>query len=242
MKMLGLFLARVGPLREMVGGSVMWLNGAYRGELLDVGCGSGQFLANMRARGWNVLGVEPDGEAVRVAREHFGLTVSQGTLEEVDLREGTFDAVTLNHVIEHVLDPVGILRSCRRVLKPGGLLVVVTPNPAGLGARFFGEGWLHWDPPRHLFLLSPQNLGEAAQRAGLQVVRLWTVSRAARDTWQASRILRRHGVLRGGIPRNVPMRLRLEGWLFWAVEYALCTSRPCGEEIVMIATKRDAAE
>lgn len=84
---------------------IMYSDGARKGRLLDVGCGSGEFLAQMRELGWDVFGVEPDPQAARVAREQFGLTVWPGALAEASFPDGFFDAVTLNHVIEHVADP-----------------------------------------------------------------------------------------------------------------------------------------
>ena len=124
----GWVFPKIGPLKEIVGGSVMWLKAGERGRLLDVGCGNGRFLAQMRGLGWEVVGVEPDPEAARIAKERFGLEVFQDTLEEAKFPNDSFDAITMNHVIEHVPDPVGLLAESRRILKPGGKLVVVTPN------------------------------------------------------------------------------------------------------------------
>src|SRR6266516_6046711 len=98
---LGALLARIGPLKELAAGMVMWLHASRRGRLLDVGCGSGEFLARMRDHGWKVVGVEPDEAAARVARDSFGLEAHCGTLDDVDLPESSFGAVTMSHVLEH---------------------------------------------------------------------------------------------------------------------------------------------
>lgn len=103
-----------------------------------------------RCVNWDeVMGVEPDQEAVRIAREQFRLEIFQGTLEEARFPDDNFDAITLNHVIEHVTDPISLLTECRRILKPVGKLVVVTPNIWSPGARLFGKacevGNLQWD-------------------------------------------------------------------------------------------------
>ena len=208
-----------------------------RGRLLDVGCGNGRFLAQMRKLGWEVVGVEPDPEAVRIAKERFGLEVFQGTLEEAGFPDNSFDAITMNHVIEHVPDPIRLLAECRRVLKPGGKLVVVTPNIWSLGRRLFGEHWRGWEVPRHLFLFSPKSLRTCAERAGLVVQNLRTTSKGARFIWAASWLIRRDGKLPGGSPQRVGLWLRLEGLAFWAVEYMLCRVGPFGEEIVVEAVK-----
>jgi len=235
--LLGRLLSRLGPIQEAVGAAVLWLHARERGRLLDVGCGNGQFLARMRELGWEVMGVEPDPEAVRIARERFGLEVVQGTLEEAGLSEGSFDVITMNHVIEHVPDPVATLSECRRLLRPGGKLIVVTPNTRSLGRRLFGEHWRGWEVPRHLFVFSPRSLRACAERAGLTVRRLWTASKVARWMWVVSRLLRRDGRLPGGDPPEVALGWRLQGFAFWGLEYILTRLWPVGEELVLEAGK-----
>ena len=105
-----------------------YLKADDRGRLLDVGSGNGLFLHQMKRLGGAVAGVELDGRAASVARAKFGLEVFEGPLEEATFPDEYFDAITMNHVIEHVLDPVGLLKECRRVLRPGGKLVVTTLN------------------------------------------------------------------------------------------------------------------
>jgi SAM-dependent methyltransferase len=202
-KSLGKMISWIGPIREIVELSVMTLNGQKRGNLLDVGCGNGQFLAKMRDLGWEVVGVEPDSQAVKVARERFGLNVHEGTLEEAGFPDSMFDAITMNHVVEHLWDPISTLQECRRVLKPGGRLVVVTPNIESLGYYLFREAWRGLEVPRHLYLFSPRTLRVCAEQAGLQVLKIWTTARSARWMWAASRLIRRNGTLPGGSPTKI---------------------------------------
>lgn len=237
-KLLGGVLARIGPLRDVVGGSILWLKATERGRLLDVGCGSGQFLSQMRELGWQVRGVEPDPKAVQFAHKQFNLEVFQGMLEEADLPNDSFDVITINHVIEHVPNPIGLLAECHRVLKPDGKLVVVTPNIKSLGQRLFGEHWFCWDPPRHLFLFSLKALRTCAERAELMIQELRTTARDARGIWTGSRLICRNGSLPGGSPKKQGLRLKIEGLAFWAIEYSLCALKEAGEEIVMFASKR----
>jgi 2-polyprenyl-3-methyl-5-hydroxy-6-metoxy-1,4-benzoquinol methylase len=138
----GRILSRFGLLADIFGGLVMWLSPSPCGQLLDVGCGSGHFLARMRSLGWQVRGVGPDAEAVRVARGHFDLNVYHGTLVDARFPANEFDAVTMNHVIEHVPDSIQVLQDCRRVLKTSGRLVIVTPNAASLGRSRFARAWM----------------------------------------------------------------------------------------------------
>lgn len=234
-------LSAAGPVREAAEGAVMWLPAERRGRLLDVGCGDGRFLAEMRDLGWDVVGVEPDPEAARTARERAGLDVRTGTLDDAAFDDRTFDAVTLNHVIEHVADPVATLRECGRVTRADGRVVVVTPNTRALGRRIFGPSWVGWDPPRHLLLFTPAHLGRVADRAGLRVLEIGTTARAARYIWEASRLLAQRGTLPGARPHPLPRHVRLEAAAFWAVDWLASRLGPFGEEILLVGTPAAAA-
>jgi len=233
-KVMGSFLSCIGPLREMVGGSVRWLDAREGGRLLDVGCGNGSFLDKMRHLGWEVAGVEPDGEAVAVARKRFGLEIFKGSLDEAGFSDESFDAITMNHVIEHVPDPIELLKECRRVLKPGGRLWVATPNIKSLGHYKFGEHWRGLEVPRHLTLFSPGALQSCAESAGL-AARVCTSDRSAPWMYAASSLIRRDGALPGGSPRRTTPWLRMQGRAFLAREHGLFGPRDAGEEIVMVA-------
>lgn len=143
------------------------------GKLLDVGCGTGDYLARMRRKGWVVEGSEVDSEAVEWAREKHRLTVHLGTLESIRLPAESYAVVTLSHVIEHVHDPVALLSECYRLLLPGGRLVLATPNIESFGHRCFGRHWSLLDPPRHLYLFTRRTLKECATRAGFRSIHVW---------------------------------------------------------------------
>jgi 2-polyprenyl-3-methyl-5-hydroxy-6-metoxy-1,4-benzoquinol methylase len=232
---LGSVLSRIGPLEDIAGGNVRYLKASEKGRLLDVGCGNGIFLDQMRHLGWNVAGVEPDGEAVSVAYEKFGLEIFHGSLEEAKFPDGHFDAITMNHVIEHVLDPIGLLKECGRVLRQGGKLVVVTPNIKSLGRRMLSDAWLAWDPPRHLFLFSSQALRASAERAGLVIRELRTTAKGARWIWVASSLIKRDRMLIGVSPKVPGPSLRLQGLAFQVVEHA--NGSEAGEELILTATR-----
>jgi 2-polyprenyl-3-methyl-5-hydroxy-6-metoxy-1,4-benzoquinol methylase len=238
-RMLGSMLSKIGPIKDIVGSKVCYLKTCEKGRLLDVGCGNGLFLDYMRQLGWDVVGVEPDDEAVIVAREMLGLQVFKGSLEEAKFSDGHFDAITLSHVIEHVPDPIGLLKECRRVLRLGGKLVVVTPNIRSLGAHVFGEYWRGLEVPRHLFLFSPEALRTLAERAGLVIQDLRTTARTARWSWAVSSFIRRNGTHPGSLPEASGPSLRLQGLAFQAIEYGLSGRKGAGEELVMIAVKQE---
>jgi 2-polyprenyl-3-methyl-5-hydroxy-6-metoxy-1,4-benzoquinol methylase len=161
------------PIRRGdVDAEVRFLHAVPKGRLLDVGCGSGEWLASMQKLGWQVLGVDFDENAVKIARQE-GLEVRTGSLEEQGFPDGSFDAVTLSHVIEHVPDPARTLAECARILKPAGKLVLLTPNAASLGHRLFKKHWRGLEPPRHLHIFSIESLPSMLEVAGFRQVTVY---------------------------------------------------------------------
>lgn len=128
-----------------------------RPRLLDVGCANGAFMLQMRGMGWEVEGIDFDRRALEHARR-AGLNARAGTIADVDPATACFDAITLGHVIEHLHDPRVALVHLRRLLRPGGMLWMATPNIESLGHRRYGRNWFGLDPPRHLVLFSHQAL------------------------------------------------------------------------------------
>ncbi len=145
---------------------LMDLSRIVPGKLLDVGCGDGTRIAQLQKLGWDVYGQDLDPAAVGYARETLGLQAFLGPLENVPFAENTFDCVTLNHVIEHVHHPIDLLEKSRRFLKPGGRLVVITPNLESFAHQHFGPVWRGLEPPRHLHLFSLRTLSTAVLTAG----------------------------------------------------------------------------
>jgi 2-polyprenyl-3-methyl-5-hydroxy-6-metoxy-1,4-benzoquinol methylase len=135
------------------------------GMLLDVGCGAGSFLSRARTCGWNVVGLDPDPKAAANAARQ-GLTVHLGSIEYYDGRTAQFDVITLNHVIEHVHDPVKVLKTCHALLKPGGQLWLETPNIDSFGHARFRQNWRGLETPRHLVLFNRDSLSKAFISAG----------------------------------------------------------------------------
>lgn len=181
----------VGRLRRRA--EFGYLDDLAPGRVLDVGCGDGSWLAHMRGLGWRAEGQETDAQAARYARDRHGLTVHEGELRALALPAASYDAVMLSHVIEHVYDPAGLLAACRRLLKPGGKLVALTPNAASFGHRTFGSSWVALDPPRHLQVFAPRTLAAAAERAGLPAFQVWTSPVRAQFIATASEDIRRTG-------------------------------------------------
>lgn len=147
------------------------------GRLLDVGCASGDFLARMhRYGGWEVVGIEPDARAAALARECYGLSIHVGRLDEVEFPSACFDVVTLWDVLEHLPRPGASLERIARWLRPGGWLILRTPDASSPYARAWGRYWAGWDAPRHLVVYDRATLAEQLRQSGFRVWRVWTMS------------------------------------------------------------------
>jgi SAM-dependent methyltransferase len=155
------------------------------GSLLDIGCGNGRFLAVTRALGWRVQGIEPDERSAELARRSSGATVHAELDDE--LPTAHFDVITMNHVLEHLGDPVTALRRCFRLCAPGGLIGIVVPNWRALGHRVFRRHWYALEPPRHVVMYEPRTLERTVERAGFRVESLGTTSvREWATAWRKS--------------------------------------------------------
>jgi SAM-dependent methyltransferase len=172
------------------------------GRLLDVGCGPGFMLETARERGWNASGVDPSPFSVGVARNN-GFDAYEGMLEDLSLPGGSFDAISLLQVVEHIPDPRALLAECRRLLRPGGALLVATPNPRSLLARVKRERFNYWIPPMHCAWYMPETLHRLLVGSGFAPVR--------EETWSARTSTLHDGVdlvTSSRIGRALPFRLQ----------------------------------
>lgn len=168
---LGPLAARLLPgMRQPLDARFRYLPKPSPGQrVLDVGCGNGDFLEAATDAGWDAVGLEPDPDAAAVGQAR-GFDVRAGGLEVLDGLSSCFDAVTLNHVIEHLHSPGDALAVILRVLKPGGVLYIDTPNIDSLGAAAFGRHWRGLEPPRHLVLFTPSSLVGLLRQAGFVAI------------------------------------------------------------------------
>jgi 2-polyprenyl-3-methyl-5-hydroxy-6-metoxy-1,4-benzoquinol methylase len=157
------------------------------GRLLDYGCGSGRFAARMRERGWNACAMDISAQAAATARRVFGLTAIHGALPHPAVPPGSFDAITVREVLEHLHDPRAALRACFDALAPGGWLYVSVPNLAGWGFRAFGPAWAALDLPRHLTHFTAATLGLLLADCGFSVTATRTRGHV---TWTAGSVAR----------------------------------------------------
>jgi SAM-dependent methyltransferase len=232
-------LAYLNPFRRAwLDFSMMYLPGHPAGRLLEIGCGSGAMLKGFEDLGWKTEGIDFDPAAVDACHRR-GLRVNLGTLEARHYPSNSFDAVILSHVIEHVHDPVALLTECRRILKSGGTLSLVTPHVNALGHRVFAQSWFCLDPPRHLHLFSIPALRGALYRAGFEDARIFSSLRDASETFIASDSIRRTGRFRMGSRHSALQEacgaaLQTIEWIQLKLGFEV------GEELVALAKKSEA--
>ncbi|RZK56516.1 MAG: methyltransferase domain-containing protein [Hymenobacter sp.] len=142
------------------------LNGGRPGRLLDYGCGTGHFLAGAKKAGWQVTGLEPNARARQDAAARVGQPL-QEPAALATLAPGSFDAITLWHVLEHVHTLNETLDQLIRVLRPGGKLLLAVPNVDSLDAQHYGPDWAAYDVPRHLYHFGPAAMRRLLTRHGL---------------------------------------------------------------------------
>jgi 2-polyprenyl-3-methyl-5-hydroxy-6-metoxy-1,4-benzoquinol methylase len=185
----------------------------------------------MKTCGWEVEGVDFDPKAIEKAQEK-GLTVYTGDLRDIAYAQDTFDAITLNHVIEHLFNPIEILTECKRILRPGGQLVVVTPNINSWGQRRFKRHWRGLEPPRHLFLFSPRTLDTIANKVGFDVQQVFST---VRNTYIFAESLRLEKLSQNAKPSSFVAKK----WILFFYEWLLMYKHPdSGEIAVLLATKQ----
>jgi 2-polyprenyl-3-methyl-5-hydroxy-6-metoxy-1,4-benzoquinol methylase len=143
--------------------------GKDHGAHLDVGSGAGAFLATMKAAGWDTLGLEPDPDARAVAKSDFG--VDAKPVEELfQLPAGSFDAITMWHVLEHVHQLDAYMQQLKALLKVDGRLFIAVPNYTSVDAQVLGPKWAAYDVPRHLYHFSPASMRHLLTRHGFILV------------------------------------------------------------------------
>jgi SAM-dependent methyltransferase len=168
-------------------------------RILDIGCGDGFHLELLRRTakpGWRLEGVDVDPRAVALATR-AGFRIHEGTVESIALPHAAYDLVLLIQTIEHLGDPLSVLKVIRRALKPGGRLVVVTDNAASLDARLFaGRHWGGYHFPRHWYLFDKPALRRIAEAAGLETDRLDTLASPVNWLYSAHNLLADWGCAR----------------------------------------------
>jgi 2-polyprenyl-3-methyl-5-hydroxy-6-metoxy-1,4-benzoquinol methylase len=169
------------PLQLAKNKFLAWFNGengahqyvAQNVKVLDIGCGFGGSIGYHLKRGCDAYGVEADSNIKKII-DHYGFNIKNGLFSYKDYKKNSFDYVTLDQVLEHMVDPVHTLKDISKILKPTGVLVINIPNSKSWGARLFKSKWIHWHIPYHLQHFSKQSIQLAAKQAEFNIFKIKT--------------------------------------------------------------------
>jgi 2-polyprenyl-3-methyl-5-hydroxy-6-metoxy-1,4-benzoquinol methylase len=159
------------------------------GRLLEIGAGGGRYLRRMKERGWHVEGVDIDIN-LKEKLGKLNIPIHIGDILDLNLTANTYDVIVMSQTIEHVYQPGAVLREVLRLLKPGGKIVLTTPNVASHARALCGRFWRGWEPPRHLHLFSRDTLGRLLHSCGYELDHVSTYSVDSAIGYHASRLQR----------------------------------------------------
>jgi 2-polyprenyl-3-methyl-5-hydroxy-6-metoxy-1,4-benzoquinol methylase len=142
-----------------------------KGSILDVGCGTGAFLHTMQQGGWEPVGLEPDDNARRKAFSMYGIEAMPSD-QIFNLRPGSFDAITMWHVLEHVHLLHEYIDQLKTLMTSTGKLFIAVPNFNSYDANVYRENWAAYDVPRHLYHFSPHSMKVLMNMHGLKVEKI----------------------------------------------------------------------
>jgi 2-polyprenyl-3-methyl-5-hydroxy-6-metoxy-1,4-benzoquinol methylase len=142
-------------------------------RVLDFGCGSAQYLDEARAMGWETVGMDFSTQSIETIRasNHKGIIYADESAWD-QINDGYFDRIRVNHVIEHLYEPVSVLTNLRKKLKAGGAMHIATPNAESLAAAVLRKFWRGLECPRHITIYSRSALRIVLQKAGFTDVLL----------------------------------------------------------------------
>ena len=177
----GYFLKRLERLEKRIGGVPEGV------RLLDAGCGAGILIREARLRGWSADGVELSAElAARARVNNPEANIITGDIQNQEPKERGYDAVICLDILEHVLSPITMVENCREILRPGGLLMLQTPNTRSLRGRVRGAKWEMLDPDQHMNLFSPDALRVLLTTVGFDILEMTTASGTGLEKGAAS--------------------------------------------------------
>jgi 2-polyprenyl-3-methyl-5-hydroxy-6-metoxy-1,4-benzoquinol methylase len=193
---------RISSLHNVTIREVVERHGIEPGRALEIGSAKGYLLAILREQGWSVEGVELSQHASDFARTELGLSVFSGTVEEYATRDDhpTFDLVYSTDVIEHVPDPRTFVAALGNLVKPGGWLLLGTPNGDAEGITLNGALWGGFNP-FHIWFFNRDCLSRLLERDGFEVVEAYTYGNLRPSRRQSS------DHIRARIRRRIPGRL-----------------------------------
>jgi 2-polyprenyl-3-methyl-5-hydroxy-6-metoxy-1,4-benzoquinol methylase len=167
---------------------VQKMTGLTVGNILDIGCGTGHFLNEMKQAGWNTKGIEMNQKAREYGMSRFNLEVESPD-ELSTYKKRQFDCITLWHVLEHLYDPHKWLKASRTLLKPTGKLIIAVPNCQSADAAHYSAGWAAYDVPRHIWHFNTSSMLLLSLSEGF---RIKDVKRMPADVFYISILSEKH--------------------------------------------------
>ncbi len=143
-----------------------------KGKIIDIGCGDGDFLKFMKDKGWDAYGIEPSKSGFEIAKSKIKENVYNKPLGDIKFMDKFFDAVTIEHVLEHVDNPKEMIKQVHRIMKDDGLLVISVPNIGSVQAKIGRDKWFHLDIPRHIYHFSSETLTRFLESNGFEVKKI----------------------------------------------------------------------
>lgn len=140
-------------------------------NLLDIGCGTGDFLQTAQQKGWSVSGIEPNQDARQIANTKTNGSVFS-TSELLSFENNTFDIITLWHVLEHLPNLENQIGIFKRLLKPNGRLIIAVPNHKSYDAEYYKQFWAAYDVPRHLWHFNQDSISKLVSKESFEVIKV----------------------------------------------------------------------
>ena len=149
--------------------SVLKKNVDCDAQILEIGCGNGEYLKSLKNTGFEVTGVELNPHAAKIAKEKIRSNVIIGTVFDGKFKDKSFDIIIMRHVLEHVPNPSMTIQEIYRILKDDGIFIFSTPNTNTIESVIFGKFWYDWDVPRHLYGFNSKTLMKILEKNNFKV-------------------------------------------------------------------------
>lgn len=232
-KLIGSMFGSITFFKEHMDYPFVYFKDIYKGKFLELGVGSGSTLSLFSRWGWHAEGLDFDPQAVGNAISK-GLTVHQGDIFSQKFKDNSFDAIFSSHVLEHVPDPLAVLKKSFDILKSEGIFVAVTPNKKSRLHCFFKHNWLPLDPPRHLYIFSPNSLESLARQAGFRSIEIKSSNYSAAGVFVLSYKISKFGKADLGDRSAIRYFAQIVRFVLNAMFWFSPLS---GEELILIAYK-----
>ncbi len=172
----GLFFKVYHLVREkMLNKKRTWVEKhAKKGEILDIGAGTGYFLSSLKNNAWKVLGFEPEKNARKIAKEKHDIELITD-FEPLFKEEKKFDAISMWHVLEHVHELNLYFDYFKKLLKEDGKIFIAVPNYTSFDGEFYKEKWAALDLPKHLWHFSPKSFKVLAEKHGFELEKMYSL-------------------------------------------------------------------